>query len=56
MTKDWKNGYNFALKEIAHFIYFLNGDSPEAISFRANNGSKGIVEEIINYLEEREKI
>ena len=56
MTKEWKDGYNFAIKEIEHFLYFLNGDSTEAVSFRVNNGSKGVIEEIISYLEDRERI
>ena len=56
MTKEWKDGYNFALKEIECFIYFINGESKEAITFRVNNGSKGVIEEIIDYLEERERV
>lgn len=56
MNKDWKDGYNFALKEIRQFICFLLGDSGEAISFRANNGSKGVTDELLKYLTNRERI
>lgn len=55
MNKDWKNGYNFALREIRQFICFLLGDSDEAISFRVNNGSKGVTDELLNYLINRER-
>ncbi len=55
MTKDWKEGYNFALKEIESFIYFINGGTLPAVSFRTNNGSKGVTDEILDYLEERKR-
>ena len=55
MTTEWKNGYNFALKEIESFIEFINGDSAAVINFRVNNGSKGVTDEILCYLDERKK-
>lgn len=55
MTTDWKDGYNFALKEIRSFIEFINGNSTAVINFRANNGSKGVIDEILYYLDERKK-
>lgn len=55
MTKDWKEGYNFALKEIESFIYFINGETTPAVTFRMNNGSKGVTDEILDYLQDRKK-
>lgn len=54
MTKDFKEGYNFALDEIYNFINWLT-TSEETITFRANNGSKGITEEILDYLIDRRR-
>lgn len=54
MTKDFKDGYNFALDELYNFITWLT-TSEETIAFRANNGSKGIENEILNYLIVRRK-
>ncbi len=51
MTTEWKDGYNFALKEIKSFIEFINGNSAAAIKFRVNNGSKGVIDEILCYLD-----
>lgn len=55
MTTEWKDGYNFALKEIESFIEFINGNSAAVINFRVNNGSKGVTDEILCYLDERKK-
>lgn len=54
MNKDFINGYNFALDELYNYINWLT-TSEETITFRANNGSKGITEEILNYLIDRKR-
>lgn len=55
MTTAWKDGYNFALKEVENFIEFINGTTVAAINFRVDNGSKGVTDEILRYLNERKK-
>lgn len=55
MTKEWKNGYNFAMEEVKNFILFMHSDKSEVITFRVNNGSKGTTDEIITYIENRIK-
>lgn len=55
MTKEWLDGYNFAMEEIKNFILFMNSNKDEVITFRANNGSKGTTDEIITYIMNRIK-
>lgn len=55
MTKEWLDGYNFAMEEIKNFILFMSGDKDPVIAFRVNNGSKGVMDEIINYINNRSK-
>ena len=50
MTKEWLDGYNFAMEEIKNFILFMNSNKDEVITFRVNNGSKGTTDEIITYI------
>lgn len=54
MTKDFKEGYNFALDEIYNFINWIT-TSNETLTFRINNGSKGVKDEILTYLIDRRK-
>lgn len=53
MTKEWQNGYEFAMEEIKNFILFMNSDKDPVITFRVNNGTKGVMDEIINYINNR---
>ena len=55
MTKEWLDGYNFAMEEIKNFILFMNSNKDEVITFRVNNGSKGTTDEIIAYIMNRIK-
>lgn len=54
MNKDFTNGYNFALDELYNYINWLT-TSEETITFRADNGSRGITEEILDYLVDRRR-
>lgn len=54
MTKDFTDGYNFALDELYNFITWLT-TSNDTLNFRVNNGSKGIENKILNYLIARRK-
>lgn len=54
MNKDFADGYNFALDELYNYINWLT-TSEETITFRVNNGSKGITEEILDYLIDRRR-
>lgn len=54
MTDEFKSGYNFAIDELYNYISWIT-TSDETIVFRANNGFKGVAEEILNYLIARRK-
>lgn len=54
MTKDFTDGYNFALDELYNYINWLT-TSEETITFRVNNGSKSITKEILDYLIDRKR-
>ena len=51
MTKEWLDGYNFAMEEIKNFILFMNSNKDEVITLSKLPNREGMLSMLLSVLQ-----